>query len=108
MVARTLATAALAVLATAGAAVAGAAPAPAGQSSVPAHRAYDPNKDPCGPVITTYCAEALAKMDHPAIHACLIAHVDLLPNSCRSTMMPPRPPLRAEDANGDPIPTPPK
>jgi hypothetical protein len=47
-------------------------------------------------------------MDHPAIHACLIAHVDLLPNSCRSTMMPPRPPLRAEDANGDPIPTPPK
>jgi hypothetical protein len=105
MEAKTLKMAAFAVLAMAGVAVAGAAPA--GQSPAPAHRAYDPSKDPCGPVITTYCTEALAKMDHPAIHACLMAHVDLLPNSCRSTMMPPRPPLRAEDAKGNPIPTPP-
>ena len=68
---------------------------------------YDVDKDPCGPVIKTYCAEGLAKMDHPVIHACLMAHVDLLPNTCRSTMAMPRPPLREEDANGNPI-APPK
>lgn len=86
-------------------AMAGAAAAQAPQSPAPAAKhVYDINKDPCGPVIQGYCADSLAKMDHPAIHACLIAHVDLLPNTCRSTMGQPRPPLREEDANGNPIP----
>jgi hypothetical protein len=90
--------------AVAGVALAGAAQAQT--SSAP--KEYDPqNKDPCSPVMKTYCADSLAKMDHPAIHACLLSHVDLLPNTCRSTMLPPRPPLRQEDANGNPI-APPK
>jgi hypothetical protein len=97
MGAKTLAMAALAALAAAGVAAA------AEQSHAPAHQAYDINKDPCGQVIKTYCAAGLAKMDHPAIHACLMAHVDLLSNACRINMNPPRPPLRQEDANGNPI-----
>ena len=87
----------------AGLALAGAAAAQTSEAPKP-KRVYDVTKDPCGPVIQGYCAEGLAKMDHPAIHACLMAHVDLLPNTCRSTMAMPRPPLRQEDANGNPIP----
>jgi hypothetical protein len=94
---------AVATLAMAGAAAAQAPQSPAPGQVPPAKRVYDINKDPCGPVIQGYCADSLAKMDHPAIHACLIAHVDLLPNTCRSTMGQPRPPLREEDANGNPI-----
>ncbi len=76
-----------------GLAAAGAAGAQAPQSPKPP---YDIDKDPCGRMIKTYCAAALAKMDHPAIHACLLSHDDELTNACRMNMAPPQPPLRPE------------
>jgi hypothetical protein len=84
------------------------ATAAAAADAAPAKPAYDINKDPCGPVIQRYCSAALAKMDHPAIHACLIAHDDELTNACRTNMAPPRPPLRPEPAQSSVPATPPK
>jgi hypothetical protein len=91
---------AAAVLAMAGVALAEEAPKPA-------RLPYSVDRDPCGPMMKQYCAESLSKMDHPAIHACLLSHLDEVPNACRVNMAAPKPPLRQEDASGAPISTPP-